>query len=67
MNNWIDITGSFAARDEFLDLAREGKAIVRRKHNGWFGKKISAGESSAKTGNAPTAITGAPKNKKEKS
>jgi hypothetical protein len=35
---WQDITGSFAERDRYLELARQGKAAVRRLHNGWFGK-----------------------------
>jgi hypothetical protein len=37
---WQDITGSFEERDRYLELARQGKAVVRRLHDGWFGKLI---------------------------
>jgi hypothetical protein len=37
---WRDVTGSFDERERLLDLARQGKAVIRRLHNGWFGKEI---------------------------
>jgi hypothetical protein len=44
---WEDITGSFAERDRFLELASRGEAVVRRLRDGWFAKESVSRESTA--------------------
>jgi hypothetical protein len=47
---WKDITGSFDERERYLELQRQGKAVVRRLHNGWFAKDIPVAQEQYITG-----------------